>query len=212
MPQETLKSKGIPDHKRRGVDFLKVSENHINSITTCIPPTSEERDIGKRPTTHLFFQNRAYTYNCLPSADQKLTKKSKSNKIVGLLESSSLNPGANPFIPSAGTDNQGQKNPHVEPNIDARKILREIRIKNVNNVIIGHLNINSLRNKYHALCSLIYGCLDIVVVGETKLDKYFPEMQFVMPGYKKPYRLDRNANGGGVMIYVREDIPSDITL
>ena len=30
----------------------------------------------------------------------------------------------------------------------------------------------------------------------------------IINGYKKPYRLDRNRNGGGVMVYVREDIPS----
>ena len=59
---------------------------------------------------------------------------------------------------------------------------------------------------------MIHGNLDILVITETKLDDTFPEKQFLIPGYKKPYRLDRNANGGGVMIYVREDIPSDILL
>ena len=54
---------------------------------------------------------------------------------------------------------------------------------------------------------LIHGNLDILIIGETKLDCTFPDNQFIIPGYKKPYRLDRNGNGGGVMIYVREDIP-----
>jgi hypothetical protein len=36
----------------------------------------------------------------------------------------------------------------------------------------------------------------------------FPPEQFLIEGYSKPYRLDRNRNGGGVIIYVREDIPS----
>ena len=30
---------------------------------------------------------------------------------------------------------------------------------------------------------------------------------FTIQGYSKPYRFDRNRNGGGVFIYVREDIP-----
>ena len=30
----------------------------------------------------------------------------------------------------------------------------------------------------------------------------------MISGYAKPYRLDRNRNGGGVIIYVRGDIPS----
>ena len=33
----------------------------------------------------------------------------------------------------------------------------------------------------------------------------------VICGFKKPYRLDKNKHGGGVMLYVSEDIPSKIT-
>ena len=36
----------------------------------------------------------------------------------------------------------------------------------------------------------------------------FPDSQFLIEGYSTPYRLDRNRNGGGIIIYVREDIPS----
>ena len=79
-------------------------------------------------------------------------------------------------------------------------------------MIIGQLNINSLRNKFHALVEIMHGNLDVLVITETKLDHTFPENQFLIPGYKKPYRKDRNRNGGGVMVYVREDIPSDILL
>ena len=49
--------------------------------------------------------------------------------------------------------------------------------------------------------------MDILFVVETKINS-FPELQFVIEGFTKPYRLDRNINGGGVIIYVREDIPS----
>ena len=59
---------------------------------------------------------------------------------------------------------------------------------------------------------MVHGNIDILILTETKLDVTFPEKQFIIPGYKKPYRKDRNGNGGGVMIYVREDIPSDILL
>ena len=34
------------------------------------------------------------------------------------------------------------------------------------------------------------------------------EGQFLLPGYKKPYRKDRNCHGGGIIVYIREDIPS----
>ena len=34
--------------------------------------------------------------------------------------------------------------------------------------------------------------------------------QFMIDGYSKPYRIDRNKHGGGVIIYIREDIPSKL--
>ena len=90
----------------------------------------------------------------------------------------------------------------------ADEILRKIRVKNVNKVIIGTLNINSLAPKFEQLREVIGKNIDILTIQETKLDSSFPIGQFLIEGYSEPYRLDRNRNGGGVMIYVREDIPS----
>ena len=88
------------------------------------------------------------------------------------------------------------------------QILKQIKRKNENRLIIGQININSLRNKFQSLETLIKGNIDILVITESKLDGSFPTQQFAIEGYSLPYRCDRNANGGGVMIYVREDIPS----
>ena len=52
--------------------------------------------------------------------------------------------------------------------------------------------------------------LDILIITETKLNDTFPVSQFHIDEFSKPYRLDRNRSGGGVIIYVREDIPSKI--
>ena len=87
-------------------------------------------------------------------------------------------------------------------------VLKEIRIKNVNKVIIGTLNINSLASKFDQLSMVIGNHFDILTIQETKLDGSFPTQQFALAGYSEPYRLDRNRDGGGVMVYVREDIPS----
>ena len=70
------------------------------------------------------------------------------------------------------------------------------------------MNINTLANKFDDLKVMIEGKLDILVLVETKLDDRFPENQFIIEGYTKPYRFDRNCNGGGVLIYIRKDIPS----
>ena len=90
------------------------------------------------------------------------------------------------------------------------KVLKEIRIKYTKNVVIGHININSLANKLEALKFIMRDALDILVVVETKIDESFPEQQFIIEGFSRPYRLDRNSHGGGVMIYIREDIPSKL--
>ena len=48
------------------------------------------------------------------------------------------------------------------------------------------------------------------MISETKLDNSFPEGQFLVEGYSKPYRIDHNCQGGGIMLYVRADIPSKL--
>ena len=86
-------------------------------------------------------------------------------------------------------------------------ILKKIKLSNVNRLVIGHININSLRNKFESLKILIKGNIDLLVITESKLDESFPTQQFAIDGFTLPYRCDRNEKGGGVIIYVREDIP-----
>ena len=57
---------------------------------------------------------------------------------------------------------------------------------------------------------LIKDKIDIFLISETKLDSSFPSGKFVIKGYSTPFRLDRNQNGGGLLLYVREDIPCKI--
>ena len=53
---------------------------------------------------------------------------------------------------------------------------------------------------------MIEGTVDILVVTGIKLDSTFPTSQFYVNGFTKPYRLDRHRNGGGALIYIRENI------
>ena len=55
---------------------------------------------------------------------------------------------------------------------------------------------------------MVSGYFDVIIVTEIKLDDSFPNAQFCIDGFSIPYRLDRDRNGGGLMIYVRNDIPS----
>ena len=48
------------------------------------------------------------------------------------------------------------------------------------------------------------------MVSETKIDMSFPTSQFVIQGFAAPFRLDRTNTGGGILVYVRDDIPSKL--
>ena len=41
---------------------------------------------------------------------------------------------------------------------------------------------------------------------ETKFDSSIPTAQFFIPRYSILYRLDRNANDGGILLYIIDDI------
>ena len=88
--------------------------------------------------------------------------------------------------------------------------LKKIQIKNVNRVAIGHININSIRNKFDMLSSMAKDNIDNLMVSEIKLDSSFPQAQFRIEGYAPPFRCDRKFHDRGVLLFVREDIPTKI--
>ena len=77
---------------------------------------------------------------------------------------------------------------------------------------MGHLNINSVRNKFEALTYIIDNNIDLLLISETKLDDSYPTAQFRMKGFSVPYRYDRNGKGGGLLLYIREDIKSKLLI
>ena len=58
------------------------------------------------------------------------------------------------------------------------------------------------------LSDIINGKIDILLISETKLDDTFPSSNFKIAGYSPPFRLNRSQYGGGLILYIREDIPS----
>ena len=81
---------------------------------------------------------------------------------------------------------------------------------NLNKLIFALLNINSIRNKFELPSEQVKGYVDVLMISETKIDDSFPVGQFLIEGFCTPYRLDRNSKGGGILLYVREDIPSNL--
>ena len=84
--------------------------------------------------------------------------------------------------------------------MEVSQVLKQIRIGNVNNVIIGQLNVNLFAKKLDAIKIIILGNVDIVVFSETKLDLSNPMAQLLIEGFGKPFRLDRNAKYGQIFL------------
>ena len=87
-------------------------------------------------------------------------------------------------------------------------LLQNLRLKNNERIIIGHLNINSIPNKIGLLEDLVHNRVDILLVSETKINGSFPTDQIRIMGFEIPFRLDRTARGGGLLLYIRKDIPA----
>ena len=84
--------------------------------------------------------------------------------------------------------------------------LKFLRRKNMHKIVVGQINIKSIRNKFDPLTAAVAGNIDILLITETKMDSTFPLKQFYVNGYNVPYRHDRNTNGGGILVCVRDDI------
>ena len=91
-------------------------------------------------------------------------------------------------------------------NLDHCSNIKNIRSKNPTRLIIAQLNINSRKNEFYSFVEILHSNNDILLISETNFDSSFPTAQFKI-GYTT-YRLDKNSNGGGILLYVREDIPS----
>ena len=100
-------------------------------------------------------------------------------------------------------------NVKTQVNLDPYSNMENIRSKNPNRLIIAQLNISSLRYKFDSLVEILHTNVDILLISETKIDSSFPTAQFKIEGYTT-FRLDRNSNVGGILLYVREDIPSTL--
>ena len=92
--------------------------------------------------------------------------------------------------------------------IDCKYTLKTVRNGNLNKLIFAHLNINSIRNKFEELIGQVKGTVGVSVISETKIDDSYSIANFLIDGFSQPYKIDRNSSNGGIMLYVREDIPS----
>ena len=70
-----------------------------------------------------------------------------------------------------------------------------------------HLNVNSYRHKFGYISDMLNKqCVDYLAISETKLDDSFHKSQFMVEGYSL-YRQDLTNSSGGLLVYVRDDLP-----
>ena len=79
--------------------------------------------------------------------------------------------------------------------LSPRVVLKSLKLKNANKIIMGHLNINSLRNKFESLKYIVDKNVDILLISETKLNDTYPSSQFLIEGFHPPYRKDHTEQG-----------------
>ena len=86
-----------------------------------------------------------------------------------------------------------------------QKGLKEIKNQSPNKLILGHLIINSVRNKFGSFTYTIDNNIDLLLISETKLDDSFPMALFQMKDFSVRYRHNRNGKSGAfARIYNRD--------
>ena len=113
----------------------------------------EQKDTTTRPQTRIFTQGKVYTYPEIETSKKNAKfdqVTSRRNTAVSSLSGGNLSyPKLGHMIPTSLSTLNPEATPFesCKPNHDALTVLKNIRIDNLKNVIIGQLNINSLRNQ-----------------------------------------------------------------
>ena len=110
------------------------------------------------------------------------------------------------LLPDLNVENS-ETNSTVENGVNEFiEYLQNLRIETSGNLVIGHSNINFIRNKVDMLSYMIGNEIDILMISKSKLDDTFPTSQFVTDSFTEPFRLDRTINGGGILLYVKNNV------
>ena len=209
--------------------YLNFDANAVTFIPNCSHLSSNILN----PNAHAFLPYKMVNDNCAISTICSRVIQPKLNFASFMSTPASLNVYATPYIPLGFRLSPSVSstvitafmntcfilsvfllNEIITVDISPKYTIKNIKLKNANKIVFGHLNLNSLRNKFECLKYVIGENIDIFLVSETKLNESFPDAQFFIEGYFPTYRKDRTDKGGGLMLYVHNNIPSraiDIT-
>ena len=82
--------------------------------------------------------------------------------------------------------------------------IQQQKVDNAKSIVVGHLNISSIRNKF-SFAESIVKAFDLFLISESKLDSTFPMTQFHIFGFKV-FRGDRDRFRGGLISYINENM------
>ena len=71
---------------------------------------------------------------------------------------------------------------------------------------VCQINIRGLRANFSDLQTSVSNLYDIICIQETMLSDNVNDDNLKIPGYQKPLRRDRDQNGGGLIIYLSNNI------
>ena len=75
---------------------------------------------------------------------------------------------------------------------------------------MSYINKNLIKNRFESLVKYVGSNLAILMVSETKTDDTFREPQFSIEGFSTPHRFVWTAKDGGILLYIRADMPSKL--
>ena len=84
-------------------------------------------------------------------------------------------------------------------------LLKTLCNDNSNKLVFAHINVKSIRNNFEFLSIQVKSNINVSMVGLAILVG-----NFVKDGFSRLFQLDRDGNGGGIMLYVKGDIPSNL--
>ena len=98
----------------------------------------------------------------------------------------------------------------INPNhyLHQTNTLQNLEKRNPGRLFISQLNIKSMWNKLEFLRHIAKDNIEMLMQWRIKLDSSFLQKRFYIEGYSKPHWLNNDQNAGGIMIFIREKVPS----
>ena len=105
-------------------------------------------------------------------------------------------------------DSESTRNDDADQPVFNEDFLK-LRRRYPRNFIVTHINVNSLQHKFEELCTILKNNLvDCLFVSESKLNTSHPNAQFEIENYRTYRRDNIHDNGGGLICFVRSDLPT----